>query len=221
MTSPTAELRRRQRHREARRTILDAAGAILLEDDYEQFTMRKLASRCGYTAPTIYHHFGDKRGLIDAVLEEVFRGLVIQLKRVRSGSDPVDEMRAQFHAFVRFALRKPTHYQMLTTRSVEDGPPPSGEEAIALLERPLHALSESGRLGNHSIELVQQSFWALLHGLIALQTSRPDYEWESSLVDASLEAMISGLLREETPPVSKVPEASERPQRSEPKENRA
>ena len=49
------------------------SGSILLEDGYEHFTMRKLADRCGYTAPTIYNHFGDKTGLIDAVLEEVRR----------------------------------------------------------------------------------------------------------------------------------------------------
>ena len=32
----------------------------------------RLAERCGYTAPTIYHYFGDKEGLWLAVLEAAY-----------------------------------------------------------------------------------------------------------------------------------------------------
>ncbi len=198
MTLQTAELRRQRRHREAQRAILDAAGLILLEDGYENFTMRKLAGRCGYTAPTIYSHFGDKTGLIDAVLEEVFRELVVLLERVQRATDPLDRLRAQFAAFVDFALRNPTHYRLLTTpREEASEPPPSGEQARALLEEPLQALAESARLRVDDTASVQQSFWALLHGLISLQTNRPDYAWSESLLETSLEAMIDGLVRPE------------------------
>jgi AcrR family transcriptional regulator len=201
VTLQTAEVRRQRRHHEAQRAILDAAGSILLEDGYEHFTMRKLAGRCGYTAPTIYNHFGDKTGLIDAVLEEVFCELVVLLQRVQRAADPLDRLRAQFDAFVDFSLRNPTHYRLLTMpREDTSEPPPSGEQARALLEEPLQALAESGRLRVDDTSSVQQSFWALLHGLISLQTNRPDYEWSESLVDTSLEAMIDGLVRHEHVP---------------------
>ena len=52
---------------QARRAILDATQSLLVEGGYEAFSMRRLAERCGYTAPTIYHHFGDKPGLIGAL----------------------------------------------------------------------------------------------------------------------------------------------------------
>ena len=195
MTLKTAEVRRRQRNEEARRAILDAAGSILIDDGYEHFTMRKLADRCGYTAPTIYNHFGDKNGLIDALLEEVFHELVELLSHVQRDCDPLDTMRAQFIAFVDFALRNPTHYRLLTTpRDERSQPPPSGEKAIALLEEPLQALAAAARLKVTDSSAVQQSFWALMHGLISLQTNRPNYEWSSVLVDTSLEAMIEGLV---------------------------
>jgi len=198
VTLRTAEARRLRRQREAQRAILDAAGSILVEDGYEHFTMRKLANRCGYTAPTIYSHFGDKTGLIDAVLEEVFLELVALLEQVQQASDPLDRMRAQFSAFLDFALRNPTHYRLLTTpRDEESEPPPSGERARELIEEPLQALAEAGRLRVDDTASVQQSFWALLHGLISLQTNRPDYEWSESLLETSLEAMIDGLVRGE------------------------
>ena len=198
MTFQTAELRRQRRQNEAQRAILDAAGSILLEDGYEHFTMRKLAERCGYTAPTIYNHFGDKTGLIDAVLEEVFCELVALLERVHRADDPLDRLRAQFAAFVDFALRNPTHYRLLNApRNEASVSPPSGERARAMLEEPLQALAESGRLRIDDTASVQQSFWVLLHGLISLQTNRPDYEWSASLLETSLEAMIDGLVHKE------------------------
>lgn len=199
VATSTAEVRRRQRNEEAQRAILDSAGAILIEDGYQQFTMRKLAGRCGYTAPTIYHHFGDKTGLIDALLEEVFRELVAILEAVKPAADPLDRMRAQFVAFVDFALRNPTHYSLLTTPRGEDAePPPSGERAIEILEEPLRVLDASGLLKSDGIEAVQQSFWALMHGLISLQTSRPDYDWSDTLMETALEAMIEGLIDSES-----------------------
>ena len=213
MSLQPAEMRRRQRYEEARRAILDAAGSILLEDGYERFTMRKLANRCGYTAPTIYHHFGDKKGLIDALLEEVFRGLLVELERVEretaSEADPAARMRAHFYFFIEFSLRNPTHYRLLTTpRGNEEEPVPSGEKARLVLQRPLQALADAGRLRVDDISAVQQSFWALLHGLISLQTNRPDYEWSSSLAETSLEAMIDGLVRRESEPDAR-PEVKE------------
>lgn len=64
---------RNQRQREdARRAILDATEFVLVEAGPDGLSMRSVASRCGYAAPTIYHYFGDKPGLIDALLEERF-----------------------------------------------------------------------------------------------------------------------------------------------------
>ena len=117
------------------------------------------------------------------------------LQRVQRAADPLDRLRAQFDAFVDFALRNPTHYRLLTMpREEASEPPPSGEQARALIEEPLQALADSGRLRVDDTASVQQSFWALLHGLISLQANRPDYEWSESLVDTSLEAMIDGLV---------------------------
>lgn len=204
----TAELRRKQRNAEARRAILDSASAILIEGGAAHLTMRNLADRCGYTAPTIYHHFGDKSGLITALLDEVFSELVSILEKIEPAADPLDRMRAQFLRFVAFALSNPTHYGLLTSlREGDAEQPASGERAIALLEEPLQALAETGRVKCADFDAVQQSFWALLHGLISLQTSLPDHEWSRALVETSLEAMIDGLVHTDARSVARVPTA--------------
>ena len=63
--------------------------------------MRRLAHRCGYTAPTIYHHFGDKQGLIDAVAAARIETVLARVRRVRRREDPLDTLRAMLLEFAR------------------------------------------------------------------------------------------------------------------------
>ena len=192
-----AEQRRRRQREEARRTILDAAEALLVRDGYNGFSMRRLADLCGYTTPTIYHHFGDKKGLTDALLDERLRRLLRRMKRVPQGDDPVENWRGQTLAFIRFGLKHPTHYQLLMTPRDADEPLlPVAEELIELLGRPFAALQEAGRLMADDAEGARQAVWAMVHGLISLQNGLRDVEWSRTL-DASAVALLErGLIRE-------------------------
>src|SRR5262245_46475678 len=94
---------RRARQRDgARRAILDATEALLIESDGFDFSIRRLGSRCGYSAPTVYHYFGDKDGLIDALLEERIAHLADAIERVPSTGDPVVDLHNVLLAFVAF-----------------------------------------------------------------------------------------------------------------------
>lgn len=192
-----AERRRLQSRADARRAILDATEALLVEDGYEAFSMRRLADRCGYTAPTIYHHFGDKQHLLDELLDERCQGLVRTLRRAHQGEDPVENLRAFSAAFVRFGLRNPTHYALLSQPRDPGLPvPPAAEEARTLMEAPLHELGAAGRLGADQ-ETVGQSLWAFLHGFILLRTTRTDLEWNKDGFDVGIDALLRGFVREE------------------------
>lgn len=193
MSFQAAEQRRQQQRSDVRRAILAAAESILAEDGYEQFSMRRLAERCGYTAPTIYHHFGDKLGLVEAVLEARFRDLLRLIRRVPLASDPLETIRARARAFARFGLRNPTHYRVLTAQR---GPAPrplaAAEEARGLLEQPWRQLIEQGRLAEAHLDLAQQSVFALLHGIISLRSSGSAMQWPPTLVEESVDALLRG-----------------------------
>ena len=62
--------------------------------------------------------------------------------------------------------------------------------------RPVTQLEEQGRLET-DIELARQSLWALVHGIISLQTTRPEEDWSEQLIDRALDAMICGLVKPE------------------------
>ncbi len=196
MQPQPAERRRLRARTDAQRAILDATEAILVEEGYEAVSMRRLAARCGYTAPTIYHHFGDKPRLIDALLEERFRRLLAQLVRLPAVADPLEQLRRQAHFFVRFAQRNPTHYRLMATpRPNGAGSPPAMEEVREVLLRPLRALVARGQLAVPDEETAGQAIWCLLHGLISLRTARPDYAWSPALVEHALDSLLRGLVR--------------------------
>jgi len=196
MSVSTAQQRREQSRADTRRTILDAAERVLVEVGYAGFSIRKLVQRCGYTAPTLYHYFGDKPGLIDALLEERMRLLVTELEQVPRTPDRVENFRASCLAFGRFGIRNPTHYQLLTQRRENDAPPPAAaEQARLLLERPLDDLATHGMIRGGALEAARQSIWAQLHGVIALPTVRPDIDWQQDLLEQSVEAMIRAWIR--------------------------
>jgi AcrR family transcriptional regulator len=204
----TAEARRRRQRREARRAILDATEALMIEAGGE-FSIRSLAARCGYTAPTIYHHFGDKEGLVDALLEERFSRLLARVRRVELGPDERENLRRMLQAFLRFGRQNPAFYRLLLAGGGKgrDRTPPSVEAAQAILGAPLQALERSGRLRAADGEVAGQAIWALLYGLTALQVTRPDFAWAPDLVEVAVDTMLRGLVADAPAPAAAAPPA--------------
>jgi AcrR family transcriptional regulator len=195
MSASSAQERRDRQRGEARRTILDAAGEIVMEEGAEAFSMRRLAARCGYTLPTIYHHFGDKPGLLETLLDERFREMVAVIRRAVSPvDDPAESLRRMLRAFIDFGLSNPRHYQLMISTLQEGAEPPAAEEARELFEAPVRALLDRGRLRAGDVEVGTQVIWAFAHGLISLLTSRADLEWAPDLLDVALDGMLHGVV---------------------------
>jgi AcrR family transcriptional regulator len=71
MTDETSEARLRSDARRNRRTVLDAAVALLAERP--QATMQEVADASGLGRTTVYRHFPKRQDLVDALFEEVLR----------------------------------------------------------------------------------------------------------------------------------------------------
>jgi len=169
----------------------------MIESGGDGFPIRKLAGRCGYTAPTIYHYFGDKEGLVVALLEERFARLLATVRTVELGPDPVSNLRRMIAAFLRFGDENPTFYRLIVAGSRRGGDrtPPSVEAVRALLLRPWQELAHAGRLYCGDPDAAGQSLWALLHGLTALRIGRPQVDWAPGLVETAVDSMLRGLIR--------------------------
>lgn len=190
--------RRRTQRIEIRRHILDATEALLVAEGYEGFSMRRLVERCGYTAPTIYNHFGDKAGLIDALLEERFSLMIARIEQVEETDDLVVRLQAQLAAFVEFGLENPTHYSLLMAPRPDDmrPPPESVDRSRSRIEFTLTQLREQQRLQIDDIDEAIQCIWVMLHGLISARIARPDYGWTENQIEVSIGILLRGMLRE-------------------------
>jgi AcrR family transcriptional regulator len=195
MPPQPAALRRPDRRRDARQSILAEATRLLRQSGAEALTMRRVAARSGCSAPTLYHYFRDRAALLDALLEEAFRELGAELDRLRPQRDPLAALRAQCRLIVRFCLENPTHFRLMSeARPVDAAPLPALEAAQSRLEEPLSQLAQAGRL-RLDYELTRQAIWSLIHGLISLQASRPDVDWSPRLAQSALDGLLAGLLR--------------------------
>jgi AcrR family transcriptional regulator len=198
MASPSFERRRSEQRAQVRRAILDATEALLLEEGEERFSIRRLVERCGYTAPTIYHHFGDKKGLIDALLNERFDRLARRLKRVPRGDDPVQYLRAMALTMVRFSLKNPTHHRLLfAPRTQQHAPPRSALEVQETIEQAWTELWEEGRLLSGDAAAAGQAIFCLTYGLASRRIARPEHAWSKAGIEDAIDAMLRGLVVDE------------------------
>ena len=96
--------------------ILDAATKLLLETGHARsVSIRSVAQRVGVTPPSIYLHFADKDALMDAVCARYFEKLDPEMRRLATlHTSPVEVLRAQGRAYVRFAVQTPELYRTAT-----------------------------------------------------------------------------------------------------------
>src|SRR5512145_1085601 len=97
MPAKATALRSRDVESEAtRRAILDAAGNLLATVGERGLSIREVCARAGVTAPTIYHHFGDKAALVARVVEDCFADFDRAFAHRAAPHDPIEALRWSF-----------------------------------------------------------------------------------------------------------------------------
>jgi len=124
--------------------ILDAAVRLLDRDGPEAFTMRALAKELGVGTMAVYSHFKGKDEISDAVAHRLLGEIELPAPRPQpgpgpdGGAGPYDQIREVCRSLYRLFTDHPSALQLLTRR------PPSGDEAIAVLDRILGLLRQAG-----------------------------------------------------------------------------
>jgi TetR/AcrR family transcriptional regulator len=70
--------------------ILATSLRLFAERGYEAVGVAELSEASGVTKPTLYHYFGSKRGLLDAIVAERGGPLLRQVKEASASVDPGD-----------------------------------------------------------------------------------------------------------------------------------
>lgn len=85
--------------------ILDAAASLLLEVGHAALTTRSVCDRAGVTAPTLYHHFGDKAGLLQRLAGRELQAFFARKESARPTDDPVADLMRGWDDWIAFACR--------------------------------------------------------------------------------------------------------------------
>lgn len=76
-----------QRGALSRDRIIDAALELLAEGGYAALSISAICKRSGVSAASLYHHFGDKAGLLTAMIEESMRATARRFVEAASAQD--------------------------------------------------------------------------------------------------------------------------------------
>lgn len=93
--------------------ILNVASRLFSERGYEAVGILEICETCGVTKPTLYHWFGSKRGLLDAVVEEKGGPLLAAVTAAARYQGKVQAgLEAIAQGFCRFAQDDPGFYRL-------------------------------------------------------------------------------------------------------------
>src|SRR3954452_11520146 len=130
---------------DAREKILDAATKLLAEAPVADVSTRAVCEAAGVGAPMLYRLFGDKAGLLAAVVDRGFQEYLASKRAARPSDDPVDDLRSGWDNHMRSALEHPNHYRLMYSPELTV-PPAAAQEAHALLREILERCAAAGRL---------------------------------------------------------------------------
>jgi AcrR family transcriptional regulator len=187
--------------REATRTrILEAAAELAARGGREALTTRSVAAAAGVQAPTIYRLFGDKDGLVNAVVLRGFRTYLEQKALRAPGPDPVEDLRTGWDLHVEFGLTNPALYVLMYGSPDPDRTPPVIAASRQFLAEHVARVAAAGRLRvpeHLAAELIHAAGSGTVLALLATAEDQRD----PRLSELAREAVIAALTTE-TPAVA-------------------
>lgn len=131
----------------SRDRLLLAAAHLLDEASGADISTRAIVELAGVQAPTLYHHFESKQGLLDAVVSHGFRQFLKVRRSLGAPSDdPIADIREGWDSHVLFGLEHPNFYAHVYGHVRPGQPCGVIAEVEAMLLEALQPAARHGRL---------------------------------------------------------------------------
>jgi AcrR family transcriptional regulator len=144
-------------------------------------SIRAVASHVGVTPPSIYLHFADKEALLDAVLVDLFGELDEVMQQAVAGVEhPLERLRQQGLAYVRFARSSPEYYRLATMHVRTEA---GNVDAILGTAAFTHFLATVSACMDEAIFApgdplpIALELWAAAHGIASLLVAKAYLPW--------------------------------------------
>jgi AcrR family transcriptional regulator len=216
--SPVAKPRRRAsrvaaprpyHHGDLRRVLIDAALQLVGEGGADAVSVREAARRAGVSPGAPFRHFPSRDALMRAVAEEAQRRFRAEIEAALAkapAGDPLARFRCLGLAYLRWAMRHPTHFEVISSRRLFDHDRSAGvsRDNVELIQRTESTLEEAfaaGQLRPTDLKQVQIAGRALVYGFARMNIDGHLPRWgvdgaeAERTAEAILDLFIEGIAR--------------------------
>jgi len=151
-----------------RERILSAARAIALEEGSEALSMRRVASRLGVTATSLYRHFENREAILREVVAEGRAAFAEYLRTSLRGRTPQRRFWSAYDAYLAFAIERPAHYEALFFHHLGGEEVTHSQETFQLLVERVRECIDAGYFRAGDPMKLATTLWVHAHGLASL-----------------------------------------------------
>ncbi len=176
-----------------RTRILEAAAGLLAQSADADASTRAICDAAGVTAPTLYHHFGDKEGLLAAVVDFGW-ATFLETKRAVAAvvhDHVADDVRAGWDNHLEFARENPGFYKLMWSPTVAANSR-AVREAYQMLYDRLELGAGRGQL-RMSAETAARIVLSATTGAALSLISQPDLYGDGTFATQLREAVIASI----------------------------
>lgn len=184
----------------------------------EAVSVREAARRAGVSPGAPFRHFPSRDALINAVAEEAQRRFRAEIQAALADAppgDPLGRFRCLGIAYLRWAMKNPTHFEIISSRRFFDhdrsaGVSSDNAELIGLSERTLAEALSAGQLGTRDLKQVQIAGRALVYGFARMHIDGHLPRWGVGEAEAErmaadiVDLFIAGIAKRSAAPAAKV-----------------
>jgi AcrR family transcriptional regulator len=177
----------------AKTRILEAASELLAHSADADISTRAACEAAGVTAPTLYHYFGDKEGLLAAIVDF---GWAAFLESKRETAAVVhahigDDIRAGWDNHIEFARENPNFYKLMWSPAVS-ADSAAFREAFQMLYDRLALGASRGQL-RVSVETAARMVMSATTGAALSLISQADLYGDPAFLNQLREAVIAAV----------------------------
>jgi AcrR family transcriptional regulator len=187
-------------HGDLRRVLVDGALQLLEEGGAEAVSVREAARRAGVSPGAPFRHFQSRDALMMAVAEEAQRRFRAEIELALAGApaaDPLARFRSFGLAYLRWAMRNPAHFEVISSGRFFDHDKAAGlsrdnAEVIGMTERTLAEAFAQGQLRALDLKQVQIAGRAMVYGFARMNIDGHFPRW--GIADAEAERTAEAII---------------------------
>lgn len=180
-----------QRNHRTRTRIIDAARTLVVENGFEQLSLRGIARRVGYSPAALYEYFDSKDSILEALCQTIDEHLTQYVENAINQPDHRHPLLRGTMAYIDFAIQHSDDFRLLFFHNIY-----THCGTRDLIQEQIELSIEQGEFIPHfdySEEEMTHSVWSLAHGMAMLALCREQFSTDTNIHQETMSRLIEGL----------------------------